>query len=237
MAGRLATMTLNLRGPSRDSRPKESEHKQAMSIWSSLRKKPADAPPPGRPVPAGEALELALLDGVRRGRRGDFDALYRAYHPRLWRFLSQMLRQPDVIEEALNDAMMVVWQRADGFDGRSKLSTWIFGIAYRKGLKALSRQDLPLPADAAEEAADPAPGPEQQFGLVQLRGRLRAAMAELSLEHRAVVELCYFHDMAYAEIADVVGCPPETVKTRMFYARRRLRQLLDDLAGHQGEPT
>ena len=68
-----------------------------------------------------------------------------------------------------------------------------------------------------------------------LRDRLRDAMAELSPEHRAVVELCYFHDMAYAEIADVVGCPPETVKTRMFYARRRLRQLLDDLAGHHGD--
>lgn len=208
-----------------------------MSIWPSLARKPAHSPPPGRPAPAGEALERALLEGVRRGRRHDFDALYRAYHPRLWRFLSQMLRQPEAIEEALNDAMMVVWQRADGFDGRSKLSTWIFGIAYRKALKALSRQDLPLPADEAGEAPDPGPGPEQQFGLQQLRGRLREAMAELSLEHRAVVELCYFHDMAYAEIAEVVGCPPETVKTRMFYARRRLRQLLDDLAGHQGEPT
>ena len=63
----------------------------------------------------------------------------------------------------------------------------------------------------------------------------RSAMAELSPEHRAVVELCYFHDMAYGEIADIVGCPPETVKTRMFYARKRLRLLLDDLAGHHGD--
>ena len=105
----------------------------------------------------------------------------------------------------------------------------------RKALKALSRQDLPVEGDDTDEPADPGPGPDQQLGLVQLRGRLRGAMAELSLEHRAVVELCYFHDMAYAEIADVVGCPPETVKTRMFYARRRLRQLLDDLAGQPGD--
>jgi RNA polymerase sigma-70 factor (ECF subfamily) len=132
---------------------------------------------------------------------------------------------------------MVVWQRADSFDGRSKLSTWVFGIAYRKALKALSRQDLPVDADEAEEPADPGPGPEQQLGLAQLRVRLTEALAELSPEHRAVVELCYFHDMAYGEIAEVVGCPPETVKTRMFYARRRLRLLLDDLAGAgQGEP-
>ncbi len=205
-----------------------------MSIWPNLRKKREDAPAPARGG-ASEAVELALLAGIRRGRRADFDTLYRLYHPRLWRFLSHLMRQPDAIEEALNDTMLVVWQRADDFDGRSKLSTWIFGIAYRKALKALSRQDLPVDAEEAEEPVDTGPGPEQTLGLAQLRGRLRDAMAELSPEHRAVVELCYFHDMAYAEIAEVVGCPAETVKTRMFYARRRLRLLLDDLAGHHGE--
>jgi RNA polymerase sigma factor (sigma-70 family) len=205
-----------------------------MSIWPNIRKKRENAAPPVGGA-AADVVELGLLAGIRRGRRGDFDALYRLYHPRLWRFLTHLMRQPDAIEEALNDTMLVVWQRADSFDGRSKLSTWIFGIAYRKGLKALSRQDLPVDEEDKPEAADPGPGPEQQFNLVQLRGRLREAMAELSPEHRAVVELCYFHDMAYGEIAEIVGCPPETVKTRMFYARRRLRQLLDDLAGHHGE--
>jgi RNA polymerase sigma-70 factor (ECF subfamily) len=202
-----------------------------MLKWPSLRKKrddvPAAAPARG---PAAEALELELLSAVKRGRRHEFDTLYRLYHPRLSRFLTPLLRQGDHVEEALNDTMLVVWQRADTFDGRSKLSTWIFGIAYRKALKALSRLDLPVDADEVDEPADPGPGPEQSLGLLQLRGRLVGALAELSPEHRAVVELCYFHDMAYGEIADVVGCPPETVKTRMFYARRRLRLLLDDLA-------
>lgn len=206
-----------------------------MSIWSGIRKERDAAPPAAGRGMGGEPLELALLAGVKQGRRGDFDALYRLYHPRLWRFLGHLLRQPDLLEEALNDTMLVVWQRADSFDGRSKLSTWVFGIAYRKAMKALSRQDLPLDDDAADQAADPGAGPEQQFSLVQLRGRLHEAMAELSPEHRAVVELCYFHDLAHGEIAEVVGCPPETVKTRMFYARRRLRALLDDLAGHHGE--
>ncbi len=211
----------------------------SMLKWPSIRKKRDDAPSaPAASArgPAAEVLELALLEGIKRGQRAEFDALYRVYHPRLWRFLSHLMRQPEAIEEVLNDTLMVVWQRADSFDGRSKLSTWIFGIGYRKALKALSRQDLPVDGDSVEEPSDPGPGPEQRLGLEQLRGRLRAAMAELSPEHRAVVELCYFHDMAYAEIADVVGCPPETVKTRMFYARRRLRLLLDDLAGlEQGE--
>lgn len=202
-----------------------------MLKWLNNRKKREDAPEKAR-GPAAEALELALLDGVRRGRRAEFDALYRLYHPRLSRFLAPMLRQPHAVEEALNDTLLVVWQRADSFDGRSKLSTWIFGIAYRKALKSLSRLDLPVEDDTADEAADAGLGPEQRLGLAQLRGRLQAAMQELSPEHRAVVQLCYFHDMSYAEIAEVAGCPPETVKTRMFYARRRLRLLLDDLAGH-----
>jgi RNA polymerase sigma factor (sigma-70 family) len=205
-----------------------------MLKWPRIGKQ-RDAPPAPARGAAAEALERALLAGVQRGRRADFDALYRLYHPRLWRFLVHMLRQPDAIEEALNDTMMVVWQRADAFDGRSKLSTWIFGIAYRKALKALGRQDLPVDVDDGDDAADPGPGPEQLLGQAQLHGRLRDALGELSLEHRAVVELCYFHDMAHAEIAAVVGCPPETVKTRMFYARRRLRVLLDDLAGPRGE--
>lgn len=199
-----------------------------MLKWLNLKKKRDDAPDAGR-GPSSEALELALLAGIRQGRRAEFDTLYRLYHPRLTRFLAHMLRQADLLEEVLNDTLLVVWQRADSFDGRSKLSTWVFGIAYRKALKALSRQDLPVDAEETEEPVDTGPGPEQTLGLAQLRGRLRGAMAELSPEHRAVVELCYFHDMAYAEIAEVVGCPAETVKTRMFYARRRLRQLLDDL--------
>ncbi|HEY0957392.1 MAG TPA: sigma-70 family RNA polymerase sigma factor [Roseateles sp.] len=198
-----------------------------MSKWPFQRRQPEA----GDPAAAAEALELALLDGVKRGRLADFEKLYRLYHPRLSRFLSHMLRQPELVEEVLDDTLLVVWQGADTFGGRSKLSTWIFGIAYRKALKALDRRDLPVEAAEGEEPVDPAAGPDQQLNLAQLRRRLQGALAELSPEHRAVVELCYFSDMAYGEIAEVVGCPPETVKTRMFYARRRLRTLLDDLSG------
>jgi RNA polymerase sigma-70 factor (ECF subfamily) len=143
-----------------------------------------------------------------------------------------MMRHGDQVEEVLNDTMMVVWQHADAFDGRSKLSTWIFGIAYRKALKALSRLDLPQEGDDAQDHVDPARGPEQNLSLSQLRARLHQALGDLSVDHRAVVELCYFKDMAYDEIAQIVGCAPETVKTRMFYARRRLRVLLVDMAEH-----
>lgn len=207
-----------------------------MPSWLSSRTKrkegAQDEASSAKTAASSERIELELLEGVKRGRKRDFEALYRIYYPRLQRFLSHQLRQPELVDEVLNDTLMVVWQRADAFAGGSKLSTWIFGIAYRKALKGLSRQDLPQDDSEAEEMIDPGPGPEQQLGQSELRMRLRQVLSELSADHRAVVELCYFHDMAYTEIAQVVGCAPETVKTRMFYARRRLRGLLADLADH-----
>jgi RNA polymerase sigma-70 factor (ECF subfamily) len=151
-----------------------------------------------------------------------------------------MTRRPALVGEALNDTLLVVWQKAATFNGSSKVSTWIFGIAYRIALKALSRLDEPL-ADASEEVAptaetdaadgpsdrsDSAPGPEHAASAAQRRRGLERALVQLTPEHRAVVDLTYFHGLSYAEIAEVESCPLDTVKTRMFYARRRLRALL-----------
>ena len=186
-----------------------------------------------RVSPARAALndreEARLMARVAVGDLRAFDSLYRAYHPRLTRFVDRMTRRPALAGEVLNDTLLVVWHRAGSFNGSSKVSTWIFGIAYRKALKALSRLDLPLEDADADAQLDPGPNPEQQLALAQVQARLQRALSGLSADHRAVVDLCYFHGMAYADIAQVVGCPPETVKTRMFYARRRLRLLLADL--------
>jgi RNA polymerase sigma-70 factor (ECF subfamily) len=122
--------------------------------------------------------------------------------------------------------MMVVWQTADRFRGSSKLSTWIFAIAYRKALKARSRWPDPLPDDGLDIQISLEPGPDAQLEHRRLGDALRDAMTTLSPEHRAVVDLTYFHGMGYREIAEIVNCPIDTVKTRMFHARRRLKQAL-----------
>jgi RNA polymerase sigma-70 factor (ECF subfamily) len=154
------------------------------------------------------------------------DALYRAYHPRLTRFLDRMLRRPPLVEEVLDDTMLVVWRGAQRYNGTSKVSTWIFAIAYRTALKALRRLD-----EAVEDAADDVhaslePGPEQRLDERQVREQLRKALGALPAPQRAVVELTYYHGIAYREIAAIVDCPVDTVKTRMFHARRRLKALL-----------
>jgi len=177
-------------------------------------------------TPFDEAGEARLVARVATGDLPAFEALYRLYHPRLVRFVGRMLRRPALVDEVLDDTLLVVWHRADSYNGSSKVATWIFAIAYRKALKALQRLDEPVDDDAADQRVEPGPGPEQQLGQLQLRRALQEAMAALTPEHRAVIDLTYFHGLACREIADIVGCPVDTVKTRMFHARRRLRALL-----------
>lgn len=171
--------------------------------------------------------DLRLIARVARGDSQAFDELYRNYQPRLCRFLANVVRHPQIVEEVLDDTLMVVWQRASDFKGESKLSTWIFAIAYRKAMKALRRYDVPLEDHEANERISTDASPEEAFGQVRLHGLLQSAITNLSPDHRAVVELTYFQDLSYREIAEIMECPVDTVKTRMFYARRHLKRCLD----------
>ena len=155
-----------------------------------------------------------------------FETLYRTYHPRLTRFLMNILRRPQLAEEALNDTLMVVWRRPERYDGTSKVSTWIFSIAYRTALKALSRHEEPREDQDALSRTSPEASPEEQMGLRQTQERLQTAMNQLSIDHRAVLDLTYFHEAGYREIAEIMDCPLGTVKTRMHHARLHLRQAM-----------
>lgn len=177
--------------------------------------------------------EVELVRRVAEQDRRAFDVLYRTYYRRLTRFLEQLTRRPHLTEEALNDTMLVVWKKAHTFDGSSRVSTWIFGIAYRKALKAVKRSSDPYNADAGEETRSGTEGPETEAIRSESRAQVFRALAALSVEHRAVVELTYYHGYAYREIAGIVGCPVGTVKTRMFHARRKLKSLL---SSERGEP-
>ena len=186
----------------------------------------ADATPAAQHVQRVERDEVRLVSRIAAGELCAFEELYRAYYPRLMRFLERVIRRPGIVEEVLNDTMLVVWHRADSYNGSCKVSTWIFAIAYRKALKALQRFDEPVADDEAQPRADDGPGPEEQAGRWQLREALTKALDGLSAEQRAVMDLTYFHGLGCREIAEIVACPVDTVKTRMFHARRRLRMLL-----------
>ena len=170
--------------------------------------------------------EARLFDRVRQRDRSAFEALYRNYHPLLVRFLTGLIHRPQLVQEVLNDTMLVVWTRPESFNGDSKLSTWIFGIAYHKAMKALRQQPDPVEDARAELRVSPDAGPDQHIGQQRLQALLADAIGELSPDHRTVVDLTYFHGIGYREIAEIMECPVDTVKTRMFHARRQLRRLL-----------
>ncbi len=202
------------------------------SIAKTMRK-PLPAEPP-RASPARRSTDEEDLDLIDRVSAGDvraFEALYRAYHPRLTRFLSSMTARRPVVEESLNDTMLVVWRRASTFNRQSKVSTWVFAIAYRTACKAMRWQEAPADETNPDEQPGEGSGPERLTSDRETRVALLRAMQMLSHEQRNVLVLTYFHDLPYADIAEIMNCPVDTVKTRAFHGRRRLRALLTGEAG------
>jgi RNA polymerase sigma factor (sigma-70 family) len=179
--------------------------------------------------------EAALMRRIACQERHAFELLYRIYYRRLMRFLDRLTRRPQMIEEILDDTMLVVWRKAATFNGASQVSTWIFAIAYRKAMKVLKRERSRTQVLPDHEEPAFASNPETDFIYCETRGAVRHLVAGLSAEQRAVVELTYYHGYAYREIAEIVGCPVNTVKTRMFHARRKLRAVLAALEEESGD--
>ncbi|MEH6874880.1 MAG: sigma-70 family RNA polymerase sigma factor [Candidatus Competibacter sp.] len=187
---------------------------------------------------------LELMRAVASQNRNAFKTLYERYAPRLGSYLLKLLKQPERVDEAVNDVMLAVWQNADRFDpAQGRLLTWLFGIAHHKGLKALrhagrSRAEVSFnalspPDNDREEpkeallAVEPHHHhPECTVMGWELGRALTWALDRLSPEHRAVIELTFGEERSYLEIAGIMDCPVNTVKTRMFHARKKLAHLL-----------
>jgi len=189
-------------------------------------------------VPAaadGAGRELEWIRQIARGDRRAFERLYREYAPRVFRFAVRMIRDRTKAEEVTNDVMLEVWKSAERFEGRSSPSTWILGIARHRTLNAVRGKTLHLTAlDDAAEVADEAPAPEAGIDHLAVTQKLRVALEQLPPEQREVVEMTFMEEMSYKQIAEVAHCPENTVKTRMFHAKRKLEPLLAELA-HVGE--
>jgi RNA polymerase sigma factor (sigma-70 family) len=185
------------------------------------------ASPARQPSASLEEDDLTLIRRVAAKDRQAFEALYHRYAQRLYRYLSKLISQRELIEEVLDDVMMVVWQNASRYNHTSRISTWMFGIAYHKALKALARssnQSRDVPLAMPEDWID-REGPDGAMTRQELHRTLARALETLPPELRAVVELTFYQGCSYQEIAEITGCPVNTVKTRMFHARRRLAQV------------
>ena len=179
---------------------------------------------------ASVAREVDLMARIANGDRKAFEELYNLYHRRMARFLTRLTHHYDLAEEIINDTFWVVWRKARDFRGDSQPSTWILGIAYRKArnafrsaARARARQNLqahsfPLTTEEPARAEE-------------LRDWLAHALSELPVEQRLAVELCYELGHSCEEIATIMGCPVNTVKTRLFHARAKLQKRLPELSG------
>jgi RNA polymerase sigma-70 factor (ECF subfamily) len=184
---------------------------------------------------SGNESDAPLLERIAAGDHAALHELYLAYYHRVLRFVMRITGSLELAQEGVNDVMLTVWQSSTSFERRSSVSTWIMGIAYHKALKLLdakNRWSSRFGSNIEDFEDRPELGVEPSEH-DDLRDALDRALGELSPEQRAVVELTYFHGCSYEEIARIAGCPVNTVKTRMFHARAKLRRLLPALTGDE----
>ena len=189
-------------------------------------------PETGAPVlaaAAGNDLDHALIAAIAAGDEAAFNELHARYYPRVARFTRRITRSSELIAEITNDTLWAIWRCASSFKGSSRVSTWIMGIAYRIGHKTLRRRSN---REAHEEPnLDFIEAAHEPWSDGDDREWLGAALVQLAEEQRTVLELFYHFGHSCEEIAEMVDCPTNTVKSRMFHGRRNMQRLLPLLAG------
>ena len=184
---------------------------------------------------AGSAIpDGKLLDGIAKGDRAAFTEFYQRHNRSLFAFLVKMVRDRELAEEVLSETMLDVWRQAGRFEGKSSVTTWLFSIGHHKAVSRLRRmRELALDEEVAANIEDSGPTPDMLASDKDM-SRLLARLIEcLSLDHREILQLAYYQEFSVQEIAEVLDLPENTVKTRMFYARQRLKALLEQ-AGVKG---
>jgi RNA polymerase sigma-70 factor, ECF subfamily len=178
-----------------------------------------------------------LIGRIAKGDRLAMQVLFARHHVRVYRFVLRLVRNESAAEDLISEVFLDVWRQASSFEGRSAVSTWLLAIARYKALSALRRQpEEELSEDVAEAIEDTSDDPEVAVQKKDTSEVLRKCLSELSTEHREIIDLVYYHEKSIEEVAQIVGIPENTVKTRMFYARKKLAELLKAAGIERGWP-
>ena len=182
-------------------------------------------------VPARAALENSsdemLIARIAAGDRLAMQTLFARHRTAVYRWLLRFVGNEAVAEDLLSDVFLDVWRQADRFQARSSVSTWLLAIARFKALSARrTRKDAELDEAIEATVADPADNPEVMLEKKNREELVRAALNNLSPEHKEVLDLVYYHEKSVDECAQILGVPSGTVKTRMFYARKKVAEMV-----------
>jgi RNA polymerase sigma-70 factor (ECF subfamily) len=178
-----------------------------------------------------------LIARIAKGDRLAMQVLFARHHVRVYRFVLRLVRNEATAEDLISEVFLDVWRQAGKFEGRSAVSTWMLSIARFKALSSMRRrQDAELDEEAAEQVKDDSDDPETTLAKKDKGAQLRQALTGLSPEHREIIDLVYYHEKSVEEVAGIVGIPEATVKTRMFYARKKLSELLKEQGIDRGWP-
>jgi RNA polymerase sigma-70 factor (ECF subfamily) len=163
--------------------------------------------------------------------------LFARHHVRVFRFVLRLVRDEAAAEDLISEVFLDVWRQAGKFEGRAAVSTWLLAIARFKALSALRRKpEQELDEEAAEAIEDSSDTPEVALAKKDKSGVIRKCLTALSPDHREIIDLVYYHEKSVEEVAEIVGIPENTVKTRMFYARKKLAELLKAQGIERGWP-
>lgn len=179
----------------------------------------------------------ALLARIASGDRLAMQVLFGRHHVRVFRFVLRIVRDEAVAEDLISDVFLDLWRQAERFEGRSQVSTFLMAVARNKAYSALrKRREDSLDDEVAGQIEDEADDPEVTIQKQDKGAALKAAIDKLSPEHREVIDLVYYHEKSVEEVAEITGTPAATVKTRMFYARKKLSELLQAAGIDRGWP-
>ena len=182
-------------------------------------------------APAGEtSSDVILISRIAAGDKLAMQALFARYRTSIYRWLLRFVSSEALAEDLLSEVFLDVWRHADRFERRSSVSTWLMSIARYKALSARRvRTEDELTEQLEAAIVDTADDPEAALQAKNRSELLRQALITLSPEHREIIDLVYYHERSIAECAEIIGIPAATVKTRMFYARRNLAELVKDV--------
>jgi RNA polymerase sigma-70 factor, ECF subfamily len=183
------------------------------------------------------ASDEILIGRIAKGDRLAMQVLFARHQVRVYRFVLRLASNQALAEDLVSEVFLDVWRQADRFEGRSAVSTWLLAIARFKALSAMRRRpDEELDDETAGAIEDSSDDPEVAAQKKDKGDILRKCLQTLSPEHREVIDLVYYHEKSVEEVAQIVGIPEATVKTRMFYARKRLSELLKAAGIDRGWP-